>query len=98
MGTKKTREYTNEFRLQAIKLASDLGSVSKAAKSLGIAQSLIYSWKSKVAKDGAEAFPGKGKLAPDEAKIKFLESEYRKLKLENEFLKKAATYFATHQK
>lgn len=98
MGTKKQREYTKEFRLEAIKLASDLGSVLQAAKSLGIVPSLIYTWKSKLAKDGPDAFPGKGKLTPEEAKLSALETECRKLKMENEFLKKAATYFATHQK
>lgn len=98
MGTKKQREYTSEFRLEAIKLANDLDSVLQAAKSLGIAPSLIYSWKSKLAKDGADAFPGKGKMPPEESKTRALEAECRKLKLEVEFLKKAASYFATHQK
>lgn len=98
MSTKKPREYTNEFRLEAIKLANDLGSISKASKSLGISSKLIYVWKAKFAKDGTEAFPGKGKVSSEDAKLRALESECRKLKLEVEFLKKAATYFATHQK
>ena len=98
MGTKNVREYTNEFRLSAIQLAKDLGSVSAAAKSLGISKSIIHAWKAKVALDGSNAFPGKGKLTPDDAKLKALENENRKLKMELEFLKKAATYFAAHQK
>lgn len=98
MGIKKPREYSNQYRLEAIKLADSLGSASQAAKSLGIAVSLIYAWKSKLARDGTDAFPGKGKLTPEDGKLRALEAECRKLKLENEFLKKAASYFATHQK
>ena len=98
MAVKKVREYTKEFRQEAVKLAQDLGSVAGAAKKLGIPTSVLYAWRTKFKKDGADAFPGKGKLAPEDEKQRSLESENRRLKLEIEFLKKAATYFAAHQK
>ena len=64
MIVKKSREYTKEFKQEAVKLAQDLGSVSGAAKKLGISASVLFSWRAKIIKDGAEAFPGKGKLVP----------------------------------
>ena len=98
MVAKKVREYTKEFRQEAVKLAQDLRSVAGAAKKLGIPAASLYAWRSKIQKDGADAFPGKGKVAPDEEKQRSLEAENKRLKLENEFLKKSATYFAAHQK
>ena len=88
MVAKKVREYTKEFRQEAVKLAQDLGSVAGAAKKLGIPIASLYTWTSKVKKDGADAFPGKGKLVPDDDKRRSLESENKRLKLEIEFLKK----------
>jgi transposase-like protein len=98
MAVKKVREYTKEFRQEAVKLAQELSSVPGAAKKLGIPASVLYAWRTKLKKDGADAFPGKGKLVPEAAKLSLLEAENRRLKMENEFLKKAATYFAAHQK
>lgn len=98
MAVKKVREYTKEFRQEAVKLAQELGSVPGAAKKLGIPASVLYAWRTKLKKDGADAFPGRGKLVPEDQRQKSLESENRRLKLEIEFLKKAATYFAAHQK
>ena len=103
MVAKKVREYTKEFRQEAVKLAHELGSVAGAAKKLGIPSSVLYAWRSKIEKDGGDAFPGKGKLIPDEEKQRSLEAENKRLKLENEFLKKVCrdrlgTYFAAHQK
>ena len=79
-------------------MAQDLGSIAGAAKKLGIPTASLYAWRLKIQKDGADAFPGNGKLVPNEEKQRSLEAEIKRLKLENEFLKKAATYFAAHQK
>ena len=92
--TTKTTHYTKEFRVNAVKLANDLGSVAEAARSLGISDKNLYNWKRKIVKDGKDAFPGKGKLTPEQEKIRSLERELKQAKLELEFLKKASTYFA----
>lgn len=98
MGVKKQNHFTKEYKIDAVKLAKELGSVVEAAKKLGVTPKNIYNWKERYAKDGSDAFPGKGKLTADDAKIHGLESEVRKLKQELEFLKKAASYFAAQQK
>ena len=98
MGVKSQQAYTKEYKIDAIKLAKDLGSVSEAARKLGISDKSIYNWKDQCSKEGKNAFPGKGKLNQDDAKLHSLEVENRKLKMELEFLKKAASYFAAQQK
>lgn len=98
MGVKSNQEYSKEFKIDAIKLAKDLGSVAEAARKLGVSAKNIYNWMARYAVDGAAAFPGKGKLPPEEQKMATLEAENRRLKMELEFLKKAASYFAAQQK
>ena len=49
MGTKRNyKQYTNEFKEEAVLLVTQQGyTVAEAAKSLGIASSMLYNWKSK---------------------------------------------------
>ena len=63
-------------------MAQDLGFVAGAAKKLGIPTGSLYAWRSKIDKDGADAFPSKGKLVPDEDKQRSLESKNKRLKQE----------------
>lgn len=98
MGVSKQKTYTKEFKLSAVKLSKDLGSVAEAARKIGITAPNLYNWRAANLKNGEGAFPGKGKLNAEDEKLRQLENENRKLKLELEFLKKAATYFAAHQK
>lgn len=95
---KNQKSYTKDYKLQAVKLSRDLGSVVEAAKSLGISEANIYYWRSQFEKEGENAFPGKGKMNAEDEKTFRLEKEIRQLKMENEFLKKAAGYFASQQK
>jgi transposase len=48
MERKKPRVYTEEFKRQAVKLASDLGSAARAAKQLGISDANIGNWRKKI--------------------------------------------------
>lgn len=64
---KNRREYTVEFKLEAIKLVKETGQPSaKIARDLGISGDLLSRWVKKYNEkmSGADAFPGKGKLAP----------------------------------
>ena len=43
---KKRRTYTREFKVEAVKLVTEKGySVAEAARSLGIGQTLLRSWR-----------------------------------------------------
>ncbi|MGB4158599.1 MAG: hypothetical protein WBK36_01440, partial [Bacillota bacterium] len=58
----------------------------------------IYIWLKKYSEDGENAFPGSGHMRPDLEYVRRLERENRQLRNENEFLKKAAAYFAGDQR
>ena len=65
---------------------------------LGIDYSVLRRWKTQLADDPKNAFPGKGKLkAPDED-LRRLKRELERVKEERDILKKALAYFAEDQK
>jgi transposase len=68
MSKKKRKSYSREFKLEAVGLITQKGhSIAEASRNLGIEYSVLRRWKSQLADDPQNAFPGKGKLkAPDE--------------------------------
>ena len=54
------RQYTREFKLEALRLAKENGNVTGTARTLGLAQSVLWRWKKEFEKHGPEAFPGHG--------------------------------------
>ena len=92
---KKRRNYTREFKVEAVKLVTEKGySVAEAARSLGIHDTLLRSWKQSLEQEGDQAFPGNGKFSPHEDEIRRLKAENRRLQMERDILKKATAFFA----
>ena len=101
MGKKElvpNRQYTNEFKVEAVRLAESIGG-NQAAKRLGIPDSSLWNWvrlsragKLKTA-DGA-AVPVKRSVVEMEAENARLRRELASTKLDLEIVKKAAAYFA----
>src|SRR5262245_22258988 len=92
---KKRRTYTPEFKAEAVKLVTEQGySVAEAARSLGIHETLLRSWKQAVETQGDQAFPGHGKLPPFEEELRRLRAENKRLRAERDILKKATALFA----
>ena len=99
----KKREYDEEYKVQAVKLAKNLGSAKAAAEELQIPVNTLYGWIQKV--KTAELDIGCGERSPEEAlsiakenqqlkkRIKALEKN-RRLSEMNEFLEDAAAFFA----
>lgn len=96
MTTGKDRGKTKEFKFEAVKLANELGNVSEAARQLGVSAKTLYNWRDSQKKHGKNAFPGKGRMTPDDDNLRRLERENRELRIENDILKKATRYLAAH--
>jgi transposase len=89
------RTYTAEFKTEAVKLVTEQGySVAEAARSLGIHETLLRSWKQALEAKGLDAFPGQGKLPALEEELRRLRAENKRLQAERDILKKAAAFFA----
>ena len=93
--TRKRREYTEDFKRDAVALVTDQGyKVSEAARSLGIGDNLIRRWKREFEEEASGA-----RLGTDEREeLKRLRKENRLLRMEKEILKKASQYFAKEMK
>ena len=101
------RKYEKEYKVEAVKLAKEIGG-SKAAKELGIPVDTLYGWQKAVREGRLDAGPGS--RTPDAAmslaeevaalrkQVKGLERENRQLKEENEFLAEASAFFAASRR
>ncbi len=92
---RKRRVYTPEFKAEAVKLVTEQGySLAEAARSLGVHETLLRSWKQALEAQGDQAFPGHGKLPPVEGELRRLRAESQRLRAERHILKKATALFA----
>lgn len=89
-NTKSERKkYSQQFKDQVLERIKQ-SSVSQVSKDLGIPSAMIYSWKAKRNLSGTPL--ENQKLQQEE--LARLKREISRLHQENEFLKKAAAYFA----
>ena len=87
------RIFSSEFREDAVKLVIDSSRpIAQVARELGIGEATLWNWVNKYRRDHA------GDDAPlsvsDRALLREVERQLREVRMENEFLKKAASYFA----
>ena len=85
------QKHSNEFKMEAVRLAqSDGMSVGRAARDLGISESVLRDW---IKKFGTR--PGVARVTPDEREeLMRLRRELRIVKEERDILKKATAFFA----
>ena len=95
MDQNKRKQYTREFKKEAIELVTKQDyTVTQAAKSLGINGNMLGRWRREYLAKEKQAFPGTGHQPSEVEELNRLREENRRLKLEKEILKKAAAYFA----
>lgn len=99
MSTGKRRQFTAEFKREAVRLVTEEGrSPAQLARELGIRPDMLRTWRrqaeGRAGLASTDVFPGHGQLPSAEAEIRRLRRELEQAKQEVAFLKKAATYFA----
>ncbi len=94
MSNKQRRNHTKEFKEEAVKLIKDQGyAISEAARNLGVNPNLLGRWKREMEKSEGGVSESRS-LLNMQTELKQLRKENKRLKLEREILKKAATFFA----
>lgn len=92
---KKRRTYTREFKLDAIRLAETSDkSIVEIERDLGLSVGQIHHWKRELARQGQDAFPGKGRLTEQDELIRRLKRENEVLRQERDILKKTLVIFS----
>lgn len=90
------RKYTSEFRESAVALVLKEGrAVKQAAADLGMPSNTLIAWVT-------QARNGQGVFTPDAerdlaGRVRELEAENRRLRIEREILKKATAFFAREE-
>lgn len=92
-GDRKRRRYSAELKSEAVRMiTSGERKQAEVSRSLGVASSTLSKWVKELTGDQEQG------ISKDEsARIKQLEAENKRLKLEHEILKKAAAFFAKSQ-
>jgi transposase len=92
---KPRKQYTREFKMEAVRLLKTSGrSAAQLERELGIGQGNLWRWKQQFAADGEDAFPGHGRLTPEQERLRQLERENEILRQERDILKKAIAIFS----
>ena len=88
---RKNRKYDRQFKEDAVKLSIERDNFSDVARELGICSRMLRRWKDEFEEFKGWSFQGSGtsRMTDDQKKIRELEKDLHKQKLENEILKKA---------
>lgn len=97
MSKRTRRNYSEEFKDEAVKLITEQGySIAEAARNLGVNANLLGRWK-KAAEQATGDSASSGSMTAMQAELRRLRKENKQLRMEREILKKAAAFFAKEQ-
>ncbi len=96
MQSQKRRQYTEEFKREAVRLITHHGyGVTEAARSLGINAHMLGRWKSQVEQPNNGIYRGNGHMSAEHEELLRLRKENKRLRMEREILKKTVSFFAS---
>ena len=94
MSTKTRRQYTEEFKTEAVRLVQDSARpVAQVARDLGIADHLLYRWRAEQQQAEHQGHTRQS-LRAEQDELARLRRENATLKQERDFLTRAAAFFA----
>ncbi len=99
LGDGKRRRYDVAFKVEAVRLVTDeRRKVTEVARELGINPNQLHRWKRKLVEEGELAFPGKGRLMPEQEELRRLRRELVDVTEERDILKKAMAIFSSRRR
>jgi transposase len=98
MDKKQRRQFSKEFKVEALRLLEGGRSVREVAESFDLRPQQLRRWRNQLQREAADAFRGNGKRTALEEENWQLKRRIRELEEEKTILKKASAYFARHQR
>ena len=93
MPQRKRRKFTPEEKADAVRMVREVGNLAKVARDLDLTETSLRSWVKQADIDDGKG--PEGALTTEELKeLRRLRRESRILKMERDFAKKAAAFFA----
>jgi len=95
----EVKKFDKDFKVATVKMVLEgKQSMASVARDIGVKASTLRNWKRGYLQTKGDAFPGSGYQTPLEAENTRLRRELARVTQERDFLKKAAAYFAAHEK
>jgi len=92
---RERRSFDKEFKKEVACLVTEGGrQVSEVARDLDIHSNVIHRWKREYLEDIENAFPGKGRMKPEEEELRSLKKRLTDVTEERDILKKALAIFS----
>ena len=92
-------KYGKEMKEQVVlRILKEETTITEMSEELGVHYTTVRDWVRQYRKKKDESFPGTGNRSASDAEMVRILKENADLKEENEFLKKAAAFFAKSQK
>jgi transposase len=93
------RHFTQDYKDQAVSLVLDSGrTVAEVARSIDVHEMTLGKWVKKARQARAVADSGKPVEGADREELERLRAENARLRMERDFAKKVATWFANDQR
>ena len=96
---RKRRRFSQEFKIEAVRMVVEQGrDLYDVCKDLEIRPDMVRKWIKKFENDGMDAFPGSGRLKPEDEENRRLRRENERLRMERDILKKAVAIFSDRRR
>lgn len=97
--TRKRRAFDTSFKLQVVNMIKEQGlSVPQVCRDMDLGETIVRNWlKQFDSEQAGQSGPGKP-LTADQQRIRQLEDENRRLRMDVDILKKASAFFARELK
>jgi transposase len=93
--TRVLKQYDREFKIEAVRLLETSGkSAAQLERELGIGKGNLTRWRRQFAEEGEDAFPGHGRLTPEQEELRRLKRENEILRQERDILEEAIAIFS----
>lgn len=87
---RKRRRFSQEFKIEAVRMVVEQGrDLFQVCEDLEIRPDMLRKWVKKFENDGMHAFPGSGRMKPEDEEMRRLRREVERLRMERDILKKA---------
>jgi len=93
MSKRKRRRFSAEQKADAVRMVNEVGNLSQIARDLDLTETALRRWVKQAAID-AGGGPAGALTSVEKLEFQRLKRENRTLKMERDFLKKAAAFFA----
>ena len=96
---RKRRRFSQEFKMEAVRMVLEQGrDLFQVCEDLEIRPDMLRKWIKKFENDGMQAFPGSGRMKPEDEENRRLRREVERLRMERDILKKAVAIFSDRRR